>query len=187
MNNNPELLWCKSCRKFVKVDGKLNRQGLSNTCLKCGATVDVVPYSEVEKAMSNNVKIPSDKTVLKWWDEQPEGIYTCSMCGKEGVGSIVQPQHPGYMRGVEGIVLCGECINEIHQRNKEQRKRDLDAMPRCEVPGCNRRGTWRVSGHTLLCGWHLKAYRSAAQAEGFGVLVDPDYSKAQILEMAVMK
>lgn len=188
-----ELLWCKDCRKFVEAEGKLDRQGLSNICLECGAIVDVIPYSEVENTVyDNSTKIPSDKVLLKWWDSQPRGIYTCSICGREDINSYVQPQHPGYMKGVEGIALCGDCINEIHKKRDEQRKRDLDAMPRCEVPGCNKRGTWRIGGHTLLCGWHLKNYKeqhnkATAQAGGFGLFVTFDYSKQQILEMAVME
>lgn len=44
----PDILWCKNCRKFARVEGELNRQGLSNVCVECGANVDVIPYSEVK-------------------------------------------------------------------------------------------------------------------------------------------
>lgn len=36
----PEILWCKSCCKFVAVDGKLDRQGLKTVCIECGTEVD---------------------------------------------------------------------------------------------------------------------------------------------------
>lgn len=182
-----EIRWCDNCKKFVIIEGKLDRQGLSNVCLECGAIVNVVPYSKIEQTQSNNTKIPSDKTVLRWWDEQPKGVYTCSMCGREDFGSIVQPQHPGFMRGVEGIALCGNCVYKIHEQNKTQHKKDLGTLPRCEVPGCNKRGTWRVGGHTLLCGWHLKNYKANASTEELGIFTNLDYSKKQILEMAVTK
>lgn len=41
-----------------------------------------------------------------------------------------------------------------------ERKAQLDALPRCEVPGCGRRGTWRCGDYgprVLLCGRHRRA------------------------------
>lgn len=55
----PDILWCKNCRKFARVEGELNRQGLSNVCVECGANVDVIPYSEVKNtAYDGSIKVP---------------------------------------------------------------------------------------------------------------------------------
>jgi len=189
----PEILWCKSCCKFVAVDGKLDRQGLKTVCIECGTEVDVVPYSEVEDAVyDSSIKIPSDKILLKWWDSQPKGIYTCSDCGREDREYLIQPQHPAFTKGIEGIALCGDCINRHNEQQRKERKKELDSLPRCEVPGCERRGTWKVAGHTLLCGWHLKNVKrqhekAIGQAGILGALCFDGYYKHQILEMAVMK
>ena len=188
-----DILWCKNCRKFARVEGELNRQGLSNVCVECGANVDVIPYSEVKNtAYDGSIKVPSDKVWLKWMDSQPKGIYTCSGCGKEDREYLVQPQHPAFVNGIEGIALCNNCVAEHARQRREQRKKEIDAMPRCEVPGCKHRGTWAVAGHTMLCGWHLrnvqKLHRKTMAQMGFwGVLCFEGYSKSEILRMAVMK
>ena len=188
-----EILWCNNCKKFTEAEGKLDSQGLSNVCLVCGFPVDVIPYSLVEEIVyNNNIKVPADKTLLKWWDQQPKGIYTCSDCGREDREYYIQPQHPAFTKGIEGIALCGDCINKHNEQQRKERKKELDLLPRCEVPGCKRRGTWRVAGHTLLCGWHLKNVqkqhnKAMANAGILGALCFDGYYKHQILEMAVMK
>ncbi len=186
----PKVLWCKNCKKYVETKHEPNKQVFA--CVECGAKVEVIPYSVVENTVyDSSMKVPSDKKLLKWWDEQPRGIYTCSDCGRKDTNSYIQPQHPAYAKGVEGICLCGNCINEHNEKSRKQRKKVLDEMARCEVPGCKHRGTWKVQG-TLLCGWHLKRFKkqhnkTMAGAGMLGMFTTVEYYKHQILEMATMK
>jgi hypothetical protein len=90
------------------------------------------------------------------WDRWAQTIdwtatYTCRECSKAGQGYYVQPQ-PAW---AGGGALCADCINRINRQIREERRRQLAAMPRCEVPGCNRRATIRHNG-TGLCGRHWK-------------------------------
>ena len=81
-----------------------------------------------------------------------QATYTCRNCGRTGPGHYVQPQP-------EGGALCTDCINEINRRIREERRRQLAAMPRCAVPGCNRRATvWHPNREhgTGLCGHHWR-------------------------------
>lgn len=103
----------------------------------------------------------TSKACAEWWDAQPDA-QICSDCGKTGHKAYIQPQWPGFWKHTpeadRPAALCGNCIglrNELARRN---RKRQLDAMPRCEVPACNRRGSWKVGTcGALLCGAHKKA------------------------------
>ena len=98
--------------------------------------------------------------------------YTCSRCHRTGPGHEVQPQP-------HGGPLCVGCINEINRQIRAERRRQLAAMPRCEVPGCSRRATvWhpRREGGTGLCGRHWKRaeraiYASMGAFPLFGVVI----------------
>jgi hypothetical protein len=84
---------------------------------------------------------------------------------------------------------CNECARRERQEYAARRKAELDAMPRCEVEGCDHRGNWDVAG-VLLCGRH----KSRAQAAhrrfagslpgGLGLFVAADYSREQIIRLA---
>ena len=60
---------------------------------------------------------------------------------------------------------CNSCWNKNAIRQQEERKAQLDAMPRCEF--CNRRGTFIAVGQVLLCGRHLKQAQN--KVAGFGI------------------
>lgn len=105
----------------------------------------------------------TDKQLLRFWESQPGGPYTCTGCGRVGGKAYVQPQP-------SGGALCGNCISAHNQRGRASRKAELAALPRCSVPGCTRRGTWRWAGR-LFCGRHLKQARAkhAASRGIFGL------------------
>ena len=100
----------------------------------------------------------------KWtrWAETVDwsAEYTCRECGKVGPGHYVQPQPPW----AGGGALCADCINAINRRHREERRKQLAAMPRCEVPGCRARATHYHNG-TGLCGRHWKRASNAITAE----------------------
>lgn len=81
-----------------------------------------------------------------------EKVFTCHDCGQTGKAIDVQPQPDGY-------ALCCECINARNARLRAERKKQLAAMPRCEVPTCSRRATVYHNG-TGLCGHHWKRAES---------------------------
>lgn len=128
---------------------------------------------------------PTDRALIAWYRSQPKGDYTCAWCGKIGPDHYVQPQHPFWAEGRQGIdgkapARCGDCINEAHRQARERRTAQLAAEPRCEIDGCNRRGAWKIAG-ALLCGAHLKAAqrehaRIAAPLGILGGLVDVNRS-----------
>ena len=55
---------------------------------------------------------------------------------------------------------CHECARREWDDYKARRKAELDAMPRCEVDGCDHRGNWSVAG-VLLCGRHKSKVEAA--------------------------
>jgi hypothetical protein len=92
------------------------------------------------------------------------------------------------MEGREGLALCPNCIAARNATAKTERKRQLAAEPRCEVPGCSRRGAWRVR-RVLLCGAHKDRAQRAHLGEmvgagGLGLFLVPDYDRADILRLA---
>lgn len=94
----------------------------------------------------------------------------------------------------ETLQVCDTCWNASVQARKAARKAQLAAMPRCEVPGCTRRGTQVVWGHTLMCGHHLRRteqghYKAMASTPGgMGLFMPcPHYSKAELIELATAK
>ncbi|MEW5934130.1 MAG: hypothetical protein AB1816_11160 [Bacillota bacterium] len=109
------------------------------------------------------------------WDRWAETVdwaatYTCKRCGQVGQGYYVQPQPPW----TGGGALCSDCITEINRQIREERKRQLAAMPRCEVPGCKRRATHCHNG-TGLCGQHFWRANETVLAKmgGFALLAAP--------------
>lgn len=110
---------------------------------------------------------PTTRQLNQWARAQPDGDYTCAECGRIGPSYWVQPRHPYFADGKVGTALCTDCINESHRLAKIERKKQIDAMPRCEIDGCNRRGTFHVGqvacGRVLLCGAHKKKVQAQSQ------------------------
>ena len=133
------------------------------------------------------MKAPTDGQLIKWWQAQPSGIYTCTDCGHKDDKALVQPQHPYFAEGKPGTALCSPCIRKHHEAWKIARKKQLDAEPRCEL--CNRRGLWYVGqGRVLLCGAHKKkvdrAHNRLAVATGGLSLFQFGHSADDIRRMA---
>jgi len=88
---------------------------------------------------------------------------------------------------------CQECSNAYHQAWKAARKAQLDAMPRCEIPGCSRRATYSAFS-VGMCGFHLNKAQRAHQkamltgAGGMGLFMPcPTYNREQLIQMARSK
>ena len=98
-----------------------------------------------------------------------EAEYTCRQCGVHGKGHWVQPQPDGHG------ALCTDCYNRAVREWREERRRQLAAMPRCEVPGCHRRATyWHPDRSGVgLCGPHWRRAEAAIlrQALSHGFLL----------------
>ena len=127
------------------------------------------------------------KAFRKWWDEQDEE-QTCTTCGKQGPKHYVQPQHPKHTGGPEGTACCSDCYNAAVFARRARRKAELDAMPRCEVPGCKHRGNYRSAG-TLICGRHMKraqrAHAKNMQGAGWLALFErPQMTREALLALA---
>lgn len=134
---------------------------------------------------------PSSKQLVKWWDAQPDGLYTCTGCGVVRDKAYVQPQHPAWHNGQDGVALCGDCIGLRQKASAAARKSELAAMDRCEVPGCRARGTWRHNG-TLVCGRHLNrakqnVFRAASASPAgqcLGLFTTIRLNRAQLIDAA---
>lgn len=87
------------------------------------------------------------------------------------------------------IAACDACAKSIDAHNKAIRKGELDALPRCECPGCKARGRWRIPG-MLVCGKHKAKIESAhnrimAGAGGLGLFMPwPNYDRDELVRMA---
>lgn len=135
---------------------------------------------------------PTPKALSEWYAAQPKGDRACSDCGKVGPSHYVQPQHPYYAGGVEGLSRCGECLGRINQTMRDTRKVELAAMERCEVDGCKMRGTFQVAGGVLMCGRHLHAAqrehaRRMAGFGGAGLFMPTHHNRESILKLAGAK
>ena len=130
---------------------------------------------------------PTNRALIAWYATQPQtGDVTCTYCGTVGPVHHIQPQHPFYVEGREGVFRCMACHNAAIAGRRAERKAQLAAEPRCEVAGCRRRGNWRTGG-VLLCGRHMKAAqrehtRIAASSGIFGGLMD--YDRMDLLRWA---
>lgn len=140
------------------------------------------------------MKRPGPTALSNWYMEQPAGDYTCTDCGVVGPKHSVQPQHPYYAGGREGVARCTDCRNRITLSHRAKRKEQLDAMPRCSC--CKVRGTYEVGskdGKVLLCGRHLKKVRRRHQmivagVGGLGLFLPAErVSRATIIEWAMAK
>jgi len=142
------------------------------------------------------MKAPTPTALSKWYDALPKGENTCAWCGKVGPSCYVQFQHPFWAEGKEGKdgkppARCTDCYNTQALASRAKRKAELAAEPRCEAPGCSRRGAWK-SGGVLLCGAHLKAakvgHARAASAFGpFALFASDWYDSGDILRWAMGK
>lgn len=133
-------------------------------------------------------KRPSPAQLSRWYREQinarPE--CTCTDCGTTGPSYHVQPQHPYYSAGRDGVALCTECINRRNAERKAKRKAELDAMERCCC--CNRRATLEHNG-TGICGRHFKAarreiHRRVGRAGGALIFGTVTLARAELIEHA---
>lgn len=125
---------------------------------------------------------PSNTALNRWYRAQPRGNYTCRECGHVGPDWQVQPQHPYWGGGAR----CTDCLNRAIYAARAARRAQLAAEPRCQVPGCRRRGSYKVGGGGLLmCGAHLKrAQAGAARAAGGLFWVAWDADNAALLAWA---
>ena len=94
------------------------------------------------------------------------------------------------------IDACRDCVKAAAELNrvylaemKRARKAELDALPRCEVPGCKYRGTARWgsgNNRALLCGRHGKRAEREFNRNHAGAiwLPVPALLAAQIVAMA---
>lgn len=99
---------------------------------------------------------------IDYWDSQ-RGQQTCRDCGTVGPSSFVQPQLPQRRADLptwRPFALCCDCITAHNRQIDQERKATLAAMDRCEIDGCECRGTWRVGG-VLICGRHLRKVKRA--------------------------
>lgn len=78
----------------------------------------------VRRLEGNPSSAPSSRAISRWYDQQPDGDYTCADCGKVGPKHYVQPQHPFYAEGRKDVARCSDCIN---QRNADARARNKAA------------------------------------------------------------
>lgn len=135
---------------------------------------------------------PTPKALSDWCMAQGKGDFTCSDCGTVGPYWKVQPQHPYYAGGVEGIARCTDCIDRINRAMRTARKAEMAAMERCEVDGCRMRGTFTVAGGVLMCGRHLhQAQREHARRMagfgGMGLFMTTHHNRESILKLAGAK
>ena len=91
--------------------------------------------------------------------------------------------------GGASVRVCNDCWNRSVDVRQAARKAQLDAMPRCEVDGCQRRSTWTVSGGVGLCGWHMRRMkrehnRRMASIGGMGLFMTVNYGREAVLSMA---
>ena len=101
-------------------------------------------------------KPPTNRQLLAWWDAQPKGPRTCTDCGRVDSSSYVQPQHPYWSGGVEGIALCGNCIGRRSDKRRADRKAQLAQRPK-DCARCGARPHRWIYGSFRLCGRCLTA------------------------------
>ena len=90
----------------------------------------------------------------------------------------------------DGRRVCCPCWNEHVTAWRAARKAELATLPRCEVPGCEHRGTWQFTGGVLLCGWHARTVKTHVQRlrasmGGLGLFVaGPSLDAGDVLRIA---
>ena len=122
------------------------------------------------------------------WYQSQDKEQTCSICGKQGHRAYVQPQWKASIAAGKVIAYCTDCIAALNKEHDIQRKAELAAMPRCEVPGCKRRGSWKAAG-VLLCGAHLKKAkhghaRAASAGGGLALFLPMEFDRLDVLQWA---
>lgn len=137
--------------------------------------------------METTNKPPTPAAMSKFWENiTPSQLFTCHDCGRTDRSRFVQPQHPYWMDGREGLALCTNCLNEHKRQQAIERKAQFAAMPRCEC--CTHRATYTSFG-VYLCGRHLnnakRAHeRNAGGMGGMGLFVPVHYTPEEIRQMA---
>ena len=110
---------------------------------------------------------------------------TCA-CGKDFYDSL-------YAYGAHGERACFACAKAADDARRAARRAELAALPRCEVPGCKARGTWRVGGNLLLCKRHLtraqgaRARTLAGPCAILGCLTQAGTDRESLLKFAQQK
>ncbi len=110
----------------------------------------------------------------------------------------IQPDEKGQMCEVElrdGTILhvCDVCWNASVYARRSVRKAELDAMPRCEVPGCRMRATFTIGSAPAtvgMCGRHVRRAQNAWQREvaracgGLWLPIAVHFSRDELIELA---
>lgn len=89
----------------------------------------------------------------------------------------------------ETLAVCVDCWNAGVAARRAERKAQLDAMPRCEVPGCRHRQTVIVNYQVGLCGRHAarvrqEFHRQFAGAGIFAIGAAASLRREDVLKMA---
>ena len=127
------------------------------------------------------------------WTGPIDGV--CSSCGKSGrVEQLARYKADEEVERYQKF-SCTDCLNARSREWKAERKAQLAAEPRCQVPGCRMRGTWRAGSvdQVLLCGRHLKAakaehYKRASQGlGGLALFMGAEVSGPEVLNMVAKR
>ena len=130
---------------------------------------------------------------------------TAKRAAAEYAAALRQCDHPKDIRRInvgitwepDRIEVCTDCWHrakslgtEYNAELKRGRKAQLDAMPRCEIDGCKRRGTARWGwgpDRALLCGRHGKAAQRqhVRTMTAPGLMLGLTMSRKQIMALAV--
>lgn len=94
------------------------------------------------------------------------------------------------------VTYCRVCVDAARDlerayrdAHKRARARELADTPRCEVPGCKRRGTWRFPYGVLVCGVHKRRMmgnhaRAASRLGGLALAIRIYSNRADVLAFA---
>jgi hypothetical protein len=101
---------------------------------------------------------------------------SCDRCGIDDGSSLTVQRN--------GEAVCYRCVNEYNERIREMRRQARQNAPRCNVEGCNRRGTWRAGG-ALLCGHHKSKVEQRIMSQGImGSLAAAQADRDTVVAMA---
>jgi len=109
---------------------------------------------------------------------------TCAICKAAIVNSPCEVQ---YAHGGTRETWCITCWSRHVAERRTTRKAQLDAMPRCEVPGCRKRGSLRIGNApiALVCGWHNSKIRRKVQTQSVpGYLDNASWTGKDLLPLA---
>ncbi len=130
------------------------------------------------------------KRIIECWDGPT--VCKCSTCGADTSHGMELTRFDSKLRQtVErlGRFVCPECYRQSYVDYKARRKAQLDALPRCECPGCSKRATFNAARGVLLCGRQLKRAQAGmnrvqAGAGGLALFIPMDYDRADVLRWA---